>query len=234
MENGARDPVKNLMNGKLFSSTSSSCLSRTYPKITGEKILVEPCAGTLVQPQRGWPALDRNPSLVPVFEKVPKLGLRARFGFRTSGFRLTQNLRDNFQTTSTHFSHYHSLNSIPKVRRGSDRGAVLLIVIIVMLTVSILGATLVTLFFNVLTVGQNELHRAQALYLSEAGIAVAMKNLKGQKGQKVVLPENRIVPVTQLGEGTFEVFLDQAESTLVSVGVSHGVSRTIQLKYNAY
>ena len=71
---------------------------RVYLQIVSEKILVESCSGTFVQPRRGWPALDRNPSLVPVLEEITKLGLRARFGFRTSGFRLTQNFRDNFRT----------------------------------------------------------------------------------------------------------------------------------------
>jgi len=117
-------------------------------------------------------------------------------------------------------------------------GAVLLIVLIVILAISLLGTTLVALFFNVLTASRTELYRTQALYLAEAGIAKAVNLLKtqaGAPGQIVIGTELQLlVPRTELGEGYFEVYSDLPQATLVSYGTSHGVTRGIQVKYSAF
>ena len=117
-----------------------------------------------------------------------------------------------------------------------EQGAILLIVLIVLLTISLLGTTLIALFYNVLISSRTELDRARALYLAEAGIAKAMSMLKGQAGVVGISQGNRqqIVAPTQLGEGSFEVFNDFSQSTIISIGVSQGVRRTIQVKYNAF
>ena len=121
------------------------------------------------------------------------------------------------------------------------KGAVLLIVLIVILAISLLGTTLVALFFNVLLSSQIELYRTQALYLAEAGIAKGVNVLKTQAGagSGVIIPTGQttlqlIVPRTDLGEGSFEVYSDLAEATIVSYGTSHGVTRAIQVKYSAF
>jgi hypothetical protein len=95
------------------------------------------------------------------------------------------------------------------------------------LTISLLGATLVALFFNVITASQVELDRMRALYLAEAGIAKAVEGLRGQAGAQGKFSG-------QLGGGSFEVQTDLGQSTIVSVGVSNGVRRTVQLKYAAF
>jgi len=114
------------------------------------------------------------------------------------------------------------------------KGAILLIVLIVILTISLLGATLIALFFNVLTSSQIELERTQALYLAEAGIAKATSILKDQTAVFSKDEPQRIVPTTQLGEGTFEVYNDFSQSTIVSIGESHGTRRVIQVTYSAF
>lgn len=126
----------------------------------------------------------------------------------------------------------------------SERGAILLIVIIVVLTTSILGATLMALFFNVLSSSQVELDRTRALYLAEAGVSKAISMLKTQAGSNIVIEGNaagsagllpgQIVPRTKLGEGYFEAFSDFYQSTIVAVGDSNGVKRTLQYTYNAF
>ena len=116
----------------------------------------------------------------------------------------------------------------------NENGAILLIVLVVSLTVSLIGATLFVLYYNVLTTSQIELYRAQALYLAEAGSAQTINMLKNQAGAIIPSPTNQIIPQTKLGEGSYEVFGDMAESTMLSVGTSHGVQRKIQLKYNAF
>ena len=126
-----------------------------------------------------------------------------------------------------------------------EQGAILLIVLIMILTISLLGATLMAIFFNVLSLSEIELGRARALYLAEAGIAKAVGALKSQAGAPVQsearsgseaqqLPAERIIPPTKLGEGHFEVFNDFSQSTIISVGTSNGVKRTIQMRYNAF
>lgn len=120
-----------------------------------------------------------------------------------------------------------------------ERGAILLIVLIVILTISLLGATLMAIFFNVLSLNELELDRAKSLYLAESGIAMAIGVLKNQAGALNPSSDNAtqsdmIVPPTQLNGGSFEVYNDYSQSTIVSVGDSNGVKRTIQLRYNAF
>lgn len=120
-----------------------------------------------------------------------------------------------------------------------ERGAILLIVLIVILTISLLGATLMAIFFNVLSLNELELDRAKSLYLAESGIARAIGVLKNQAGAQNPSSDNAtqsdmIVPPTQLNGGSFEVYNDYSQSTIVSVGDSNGVKRTIQLRYNAF
>lgn len=123
-----------------------------------------------------------------------------------------------------------------------NKGAILLMVLIVILTISLLGTALFALFFNVLVTSRVELYRAQSLYLAEAGLARAVNVLKTQAGQGIIVvttipgqPQLQlIVPRTQLGEGFFEAYSDLSESTLISYGTSHGVTRAIQMKYSAF
>ncbi len=117
---------------------------------------------------------------------------------------------------------------------SNNNGAILFIVLIVSLTMSLIGATLFVLYYNVLTTSQIELYRSQALYLAEAGIAKTIHLIKNQSGSTNLVQTNQIIPKTPLGEGYFEVFGDLSESTVVSVGNSHGFERRIQLKYNAF
>ena len=114
------------------------------------------------------------------------------------------------------------------------RGAILLIVLIVILSISLLGATLAALFYNVLVSSQIELDRARALYLAEAGIARAISLLRTQAGTAANASSEQIIPSTKFGEGKFEVYNDFLQSSIISIGESHGLRRSIQLKYNAF
>ena len=116
----------------------------------------------------------------------------------------------------------------------NNHGAILLTVLIVILTIALLGATLMALFFTVLSLGQTELDRVRALYLAEAGVAQAFHLLKSQAGVLPSAQSQQIIPPTALGEGFYEVYSDFSQSTITSIGVSHSVKRTIQVKYNAF
>ena len=123
--------------------------------------------------------------------------------------------------------------------RLNQQGAILLIVLIVVLTISIIGASLIALFYSVYISSQTELDRARALYLAEAGVAQAIHMLRkppapAPPGAPAIKDSQRIVPPTQLGEGYFEVYCDFSQSAIISIGTSHGVRRIIQVKYEAF
>ena len=112
------------------------------------------------------------------------------------------------------------------------RGAVLLGVLVIMLTISMIGATLASFFFSVTTVAEAELSRAQALYLAEAGLAyaVAQIRLTGQLGGAAQVQ----TPPTRLGDGEYEVLHDASEGLITSIGTVRGVRRTVQVKYQPF
>jgi len=112
--------------------------------------------------------------------------------------------------------------------RNDGRGIVLLGALIILLTISLIGATLASFFFSVNTVAEVELSRAQALYLAEAGIANAVQQLHqgGLSGDV----EQHLGP-TSLGEGEYEVTHDPAAGLITATGKVRGVKRTIQVKY---
>ncbi|MDD2703079.1 MAG: hypothetical protein PHC33_03630 [Candidatus Omnitrophica bacterium] len=124
------------------------------------------------------------------------------------------------------------------------RGAVLLIVLVVLLTISLLGVTMMALFYNVLTSSRTELDRVRALYLAEAGIAQTVSAMRGQAGSSPAASgeepadsaddAERLIPRTSLGGGYFEVYNDPSQSVIVSTGSSNNVKRTLQVKYDVY
>ncbi|MBU1122822.1 MAG: hypothetical protein KKF54_09080 [Candidatus Omnitrophica bacterium] len=128
------------------------------------------------------------------------------------------------------------------VRTGDRRGAILMMVLIVILTISLLGASLTLFFFDVFISIRTELDRARALYLAEAGISMAVNKFKNQartEGVSAVSVKStgdlqQIVARTQLDEGFFTVYHDFSQSAVVSVGESNGVKRAIQLKFKTF
>jgi len=115
---------------------------------------------------------------------------------------------------------------------GNRRGAVLFGVLVVVLTVSLIGASLVALLSSIALTNQYEVNRAKALYLAEAGISQAVFLLKSQA--IIIGSEEYFVNPTSLGDGTYEVKLDFRQSLLSSTGKVGGITRTIQLKFNSF
>jgi len=112
---------------------------------------------------------------------------------------------------------------------SGKRGIVLLGALIILLTISLIGATLASFFFSVSTIAEVELSRAQALYLAEAGIADAIYQLR-QGGFSGDATEQRVA-AKALGDGDYEVIHDPAAGLVTSTGRVRGVRRTIQVKY---
>ena len=109
------------------------------------------------------------------------------------------------------------------------RGVILISVLILLLTVSLIGATLASFFLSVTISAELQLARAQALYLAEAGVAQTIRqhrqaSLMGGEAQQAI-------PSTSLGEGEYKVAVDLASGLVTSTGKAHGVQRTVQVKY---
>ena len=115
---------------------------------------------------------------------------------------------------------------------GKRRGAVLFGVLLVILTVSLIGASLVALLSSLALSNQYEVNRTKALYLAESGISDAVYKLKSQA--IIIASEEFFIYPTQLGGGTYEVKLDYKQSLMSSTGRVGGISRTVQLKYNSF
>lgn len=111
----------------------------------------------------------------------------------------------------------------------SRGGIVLITVVIILLTICLIGASLVAFFSSVNISARNVADQAKALYLAEAGIAHAVHNLRTQAGAGGILDET-IGPIT-LGEGNYQISVDFSQSLITSTGEVHGARRTIQLQY---
>ena len=111
------------------------------------------------------------------------------------------------------------------------RGVVLLSVIMILLTVAIIGASLVAFFSSVSMSAGTVADAAKALYLAEAGVSRAVNMLRTEAGAGGMF-EERIGPVS-LGEGTYTVEFDIIQSMITSTGEVHGTRKTVQLQYSA-
>lgn len=116
--------------------------------------------------------------------------------------------------------------------RRNGRGAILFGVLIVILMVSLIGASLAALLSSLALTNQFEIKRVKALYLAEAGISYAIHMLKSQA--IVAVGNEYFIPPTQLNDGTFEVRIDFSQSLISSTGKCGGLKRKIQLKYNPF
>lgn len=110
-----------------------------------------------------------------------------------------------------------------------SRGAILISVLILLLTISLLGATLSSFFLSVTTSAEIQLARAQALYLAEAGVAQTIHQIYQASQMGGAIPSE--IPRTSLGEGDYEVSVDMNGGLVTSTGRSRGIRRTVQVKY---
>ncbi len=111
------------------------------------------------------------------------------------------------------------------------KGVVLLTVIIILLTVSVIGATLVTFFSSVNSKAESYADESKALYLAEAGISYAIYLMRTSAANPVDFQEE-IGPLN-LGEGSFMVKVDLLQSLITSTGIVRDAKKTVQLQYSA-
>ena len=111
------------------------------------------------------------------------------------------------------------------------RGIILFSVIIILLTITLIGASLVSFFSSLDVSVRTMADETKARYLAEAGIAYAVNILRNQAGAAGQMGET-IGPVP-LGDGTFTVKFDLTQSLITSLGRVAGIEKTIQLQYSS-
>ncbi len=111
------------------------------------------------------------------------------------------------------------------------KSVVLLSVVMILLTIAVIGASLVALFSSVDLSARNVVDEAKALYLAEAGVAYTINLLRNQ-AQSPADFKDAIGPVS-LGEGTFTIKLDYLQSLITSTGTVGTAEKTVQLQYSA-
>ncbi len=124
------------------------------------------------------------------------------------------------------------MNSSNSINPMNSRGAILFGVLIIVLTISLIGASMIALLSSLAVSNQHEADRTKALYLAEAGISHAIYMLKTQA--VVITGQEYFIPSTPFGEGTYDVKLDYNQSLIIATGRVGGTKRTIQLQYNSF
>ena len=110
----------------------------------------------------------------------------------------------------------------------SRKGIILLSVIIILLSIAVIGASLVVMLSAVNFYTQTIANQTKAFYLAEAGIARTISMLRAQAGDK----QEDIGPIS-LGEGNYTIKIDLIHSLITSTGNVGGSTKTVQLQYRA-
>lgn len=115
------------------------------------------------------------------------------------------------------------------VNTRTKKGVILLSVVIIMLTIALVGASLIAFFVSVDLSIRSTVDEAKAFYLAEAGIASAINILRG-KVVSMTKSEETMGPI-KLGDGTYTVKIDYAHSLIISIAEVNSVKKTLQLQY---
>ena len=123
------------------------------------------------------------------------------------------------------------MNSTNPTNQMMNKGIILLNVLIILLTIAIIGASLVAFFSSVDLSARAVADEAKAMYLAEAGISHAVYLLRNEASTAGELGQT-IGPVN-LGDGAYTVDIDLAHSLITSTGKVGSVEKTVQLQYSA-
>ncbi|MDP8260243.1 MAG: type II secretion system protein [Candidatus Gygaella obscura] len=112
---------------------------------------------------------------------------------------------------------------------NGNKAFTLIGILIVVIFLSLVGAALINLSFNLAVSSDLEIDSIKALYLAEAGISHAIRELKTD----VDLDNLGIgeAPVTELGDGFYMVKHNPQLFTITSTGVVNDVRRSVEISY---
>lgn len=111
----------------------------------------------------------------------------------------------------------------------NEKGIILLGVIVILLTMALIGSSLVVFFYSLNVSVRAVADEAKAFYLAEAGIAHAIVILRNQK-EAAAFGINEVSGT--LGEGTYKVKINLLRSMIISVGEVNDVKKTLQLQFS--
>jgi Tfp pilus assembly protein PilX len=113
--------------------------------------------------------------------------------------------------------------------KNQSSGSTLFIAIVVLVFLSVLGMSLIAFLFSRISYTELEADRLKALYLAEAGISMAIWELR----YDLDVNGNGLgnIAVTTFGDGKFWARHNFQTSTITATGVVNGSRRTVQIKY---
>ena len=114
-------------------------------------------------------------------------------------------------------------------RVRSNKGIVLITVIIIFSFLGIIGLSLIILTYSTLITVESEIQRFKAFYLAESGIAVALNALK--RGTEISGDIYYEIGPEELGSGSYKAIIDSATGTITGIGEIDDIQRTIEVKY---
>ncbi len=114
-------------------------------------------------------------------------------------------------------------------RLANQKGAVLLIALIALVSLSMFGAVLVSMVFWRSEMMVLDYDRLKAFYIAEAGISQAIYELKTDLDPDGDGLGN--IAQTEFTDGTYEVNYHPLERTLTSQGTVNDTTRTIQIAF---
>ena len=109
-----------------------------------------------------------------------------------------------------------------------QRGATLLLAIIIISSLTLFGMSLVNLTISRVSSVDLEIEKVRALYIAEAGIAKSLNELK-----RGIDPDGDgigVIKPTQFAGGSLEVTYNSAMFTFTSIGRVNKTERAVQLK----
>ncbi len=111
-----------------------------------------------------------------------------------------------------------------------SKGIILLNVVIILLTIALIGASLMTFYFAVDIFARVVASGTKAFYLAEAGISRGVNYLKSEASK--LHAETITLGPLELGEGEYVVRIDFVHSLISSTGRVGGVEKTLQLQFD--
>ncbi len=113
----------------------------------------------------------------------------------------------------------------------SGKAFALIGILVILIFLSLIGAALINFVFNLSNSSNLEIDSTKALYLAEAGINYAIKELKTDIDLDNAGFGN--APMTKLGDGFFMVKHNPELFTLTATGIANRVRRSIEVNYSS-
>ena len=113
----------------------------------------------------------------------------------------------------------------------NGKAYVLISTVLLLLTIALIGASLLLFFFSVNLKAQTGIDETKAFYLAEAGLSYAAFTLHSQSS--TIGTTEQVLGPMDLGEGKFVVEINYLEFLITSTGEVNGAKKTLQMQFSA-